>query len=116
MLSRRTAPATIKASFFRIDSSLFEILPCGLLLGTSSFEHVFHGVVSLVTGILVYRPGRLHQWSFSFPGACKCSRIVDCEFVEDGILVSPREALGQMKVLVGIAEGRLVLEIGCVDY
>jgi hypothetical protein len=113
MFSRRTAPATINASFFPIDSFLFEIL---LLLGTSSFEHVFHGVVSLVTGILVYRPGRLHQWSFSFPGARKCCRIVDCEFVEDGILVGPREALDQMQVLIGVAEVRLVREIGCVDY
>jgi hypothetical protein len=28
----------------------------------------------------------------------------------------PREALDQMQVLIGVAEVRLVREIGCVDY
>ncbi len=86
-----------------------------LLLCASSFEYVFHGVIPLVTRVLIYRPWCLPQRDLAFPGARKGSRIFDYELVKNRVRVSTRKAFGQMKVPVGVSEMCLVGEIGCID-
>src|SRR5258708_4797253 len=113
----RSAPATTKTKFFTFDSFLPGLLLRGfLLLCASSFEYVFHGVISLVTRVLIYRPWRLRQGNLTLPRARKRSRVFDCELIKDRVCVRTRKALDEMQVSIAVVEVPLVGEIGGIDH
>ena len=96
-----------------LTSSFF--LRGGSLLGPRSFEYAFHGVIALMTRVLIDWPWRLRQRNFTFPDACKCRRIVDRELVHDGVRAGARKTLDQVQVFVGAPEVRFVGEVCRVD-
>src|SRR5947209_19561526 len=75
-----------------------------LLLGAGSAEVIRQAVISLVTGELKYRALGLHHRKLRLPGSCPGCRIVDREFVEDGVLVDACEAFDHVQVFTGSSE------------
>src|SRR6184192_3264976 len=82
------------------DELLFELVlrfHRGFLLGASTLEYASHGVIALMTRVLIDWPWRLRQRNFTFPDARKCRRIVDRELVHDGVLAGARKTLDQVQ-------------------
>src|SRR5439155_7949506 len=84
-------------------------------LGAGSAEVICQAVIPLVTGELKYRALGLHHRKLRLPGSCPGCRIVDREFVEDGVLVDACEVFDHVQVFTGSSEVSFIGKISCVD-
>src|SRR5882724_2601494 len=103
------------ALFVRSFSTPLRNFFSSLLLGASSAEVIRQAVISLVTRELKYRALGLHHGELPFPRSCPCRRIVDGEYVQDGLLVDAREAFHHVQIFTGSSEVGRIGEISCVD-
>src|ERR1700693_2197202 len=123
MEARRTR-ATPNAPF-RLGIVASTRLPPGSLLGRifrrllfapGATKHVDHGIVALVTGVLVKVIRYRHESRLCCPGSCKRRRVVDREPVENRIRADAREPFDHVQVLTGSPEPGLAGEISRVYH
>src|SRR5262249_814117 len=81
-----------------------------------SVENRSYHRVPLVTPPLVHWPSRLRHWNLGRPGLIPGSGVFYCEPIRDRVIGGAREALHQVQVLTGPAEGGQVGEICGVDH
>src|SRR5215467_8075887 len=87
----------------------------GLLLKPGATEHINHGVVALMTGVLVYFVRDRTESRLPGPSPGKRRGIVDREPVEDRLRANACEPLDHMQILSGSSESGLACKIGRVD-
>src|SRR5579864_1959123 len=96
--------------FFAASSAGF------LLIGPGSREDSCHAVVPLVAGVLEDRALGPDAGDLGGPRLSERRRVIDREGIEERIRIDTREALDQVHILAGAAEGGLVGEVGGVDH
>src|SRR5436190_15786583 len=70
------------------------------LAGSISPEQIRQRVIAFVAGVFVNRSGRPRHGELAFPGSREGRRVVDLEFVEQGVRVEKTEPLHHVQIPV----------------
>src|SRR4051812_48893863 len=85
----------LRSPCFALLSSLFRRCFSGsLLLGANAGQRVRNAVVSFMTGMFKNRAIDLRERHFGAPGLGPCCRVLNREFVTDGLVTGTCKALG----------------------
>src|ERR1700688_2543653 len=93
------------------SNSLRSLLRGGLLFDTSAAENACEAVIALVTCVFINLILTPRHVELRCPGPCPFRRLIDREFIQEGVRVEAREAFDQLHGRAGSREARLAGEI-----